>query len=139
VVNSSKVNPSLNVNFNIKPNELSSKTCSDIANKITNVAPHSGIQTLDTNYGSKIRNDRQTSTEPRKLSSRDQNQLGVPRSRRPIVKGDYGRVSDLSFLTNTDSDAEPNDTVSDYNDTDDEQLLHKLTGQTNVIVWIHWW
>ena len=96
--------------------------------KISNVPPTT-IQTLAKTYAiPKIRNDRQSRTEPRKRTnnsdlSSNQGRLGNPRSRRPIVKGDYGRVSDLSFISNaTDSEPEPNGLVSDFHDSEDEVL-----------------
>ncbi|XP_047739370.1 fat-like cadherin-related tumor suppressor homolog, partial [Hyalella azteca] len=69
----------------------------------------------------KIRNDRNMRTHPRLRNGRDDAasgaRMGNPRRRRPIVRGDYGRVSDLSFATDDDvgrnSDYETSDLEND--------------------------
>jgi len=63
---------------------------------------------------------------------------GNPRSRRPIIKGDYGRVSDLSFIS-TNGDLEESDLDHNQDESDelntltlpdfDNDALSSLTGR----------
>lgn len=57
----------------------------------------------------------------------DANKLGSPRSRRPFHRTDYGRVSDLSFLSALEED-DVDDSLSELQDSDYEPM-DRPTGQ----------
>lgn len=120
-VTSAAVHP--NMAYNIVMTDIED---GDSGGKISNIAP-TNVQTLAKTFIiPKVRNDRRTRTEPRKRAPPSDDganvtRMGNPRSRRPIVRGDYGRVSDLSFISNTtDNEQDPNDLVSDFHDSDDD-------------------
>jgi len=86
----------------------------------------------------KVRNDRAMRPGARMKGNFDQSKEGNPRSRRPIVKGDYGRVSDLSFIS-TNGDLEQTDLDLEEDETSelnalklpdfDSDTLSSLTGR----------
>lgn len=63
----------------------------------------------------------------------DVNKLGSPRSRRPFHRTDYGRVSDLSFLSALEED-DVDDSFSEMQDSDYEPVDRPRGQQTATLI-----